>query len=932
LTVRTQSLDGEAEPASGVVRVYAVQQPNDVVRSALATSTYCQEQQDAADPETWALGDLIGEHAFQTDALGQAVVPVALEAGIYRALLETQDRFGKAVSARHTIYVIDPEAEHFGLRLANHFAAPKWSLEPGESFLALWGTGYDTGRAFVELECRGQLLRAWWTDPSRTQEVIREEVTEDMRGGFTLRVTYVRENRAYVNERIVSVPWTSKQLTVRWERFRSLLEPGQEEHWTAVITGPDAITAVAEMVAAMYDASLDQYLPHAWIRSLGGFRRESRRLSSHFENSALTFQAALSGWSVDRIIVALIYRHFPDEIMPRTFGGGWGFSATPARGGNFTSADEAAAPLPEGAPPKVDVPDIDSGPDLDQVSVRQNLDETAFFFPHLLSDSSGVVRIEFTMPEALTEWRFLGFAHDSAMRSGFLEGTTVTAKDLMVQPNPPRFVREGDVIEFTVKVTNQSAARQTGQVRLVLADARTLEPRDEELGNVSPEQTFDVPSKESRTYSWRLTIPDDCDYLTYQAVGATDRLSDGEEGYLPVLSRRILVIESLPLPIRGPQTKEFEFTKLLESGQSDTLRHQSLTVQMVSQPAWYAVMALPYLMEYPYECSEQVFNRFYANMLAAYIANSDPKIRRIFEQWKGTPALDSPLEKNEDLKSVALEETPWVRQAISESRARKNVGILFDENRLRDETSRALFKLKQMQLSSGLWPWFPGCFGNRYVTLYITTGFGRLRHLGVRDLDVSCAVNALDALDQWMHERYRWILKHGKREDNNLSPIIAFYLYGRSFFLADKPIRNEYQEAIDYWRDQARRYWLSLWRQSQAHIAIALKRFGDLQTPDAIMQSIREHSVSDEELGMFWRDTERSWWWHRAPIETQAMMIEAFDEVAGDAQAVEDCRVWLLKQKQTQDWNRRCLRAVAARRQPACVRCTGRSCVGRRVD
>ncbi|MHC4510637.1 MAG: alpha-2-macroglobulin family protein, partial [Planctomycetota bacterium] len=595
---------------------------------------------------------------------------------------------------------------------------------------------------------------------------------------------------------------------------------------------------------------------------------------------------------VDYIDAAFSYRRFPDEIIASI-----GLPDSPPFSGGAASAPRGAD---EELPP--DQVSTESGPDLDQVSARKNLNETAFFFPHLLSGADGVVRIEFTLPEALTEWRFLGFAHDNQLRSGFLTGTTVTAKDLMVEPNPPRFVREGDVIEFTVKVTNRSAARQTGMVSLTLADARTLQSRDEALGNQSPEQTFDVPSRESRTYSWRLTVPDECDFLTYKAVGATTRLSDGEEGYLPVLSRRILVTESLPLPVRGPQTKEFEFTKLLNSGQSQTLRHQSLTVQMVSQPAWYAVMALPYLMEYPYEYSEQVFNRLYANTLASYIANADPKIRHIFDQWKATPALDSPLEKNEDLKSVALEETPWLRQAQVESQARKNVGILFDENRLRDETSRALFKLQQIQLDSGLWPWFPGCRGNRYITLYITTGFGRLRHLGVRQMDVSCAIKALDALDKWMDERYRWILKHVDKDENHLSPTIAFYLYGRSFFLADKPVEAQYQEALDYWLGQARLYWLSLWRQSQAYLAIALKRFGDQQVPDEIMQSIREHSITDEEIGMYWRDLERSWWWYRAPIETQAMMIEAFDEVCGDAQAVEDCRVWLLKQKQTQDW------------------------------
>jgi hypothetical protein len=889
LTITTQTIDGQAEPAEGLLQVYSLKQPDEVIRAELGSTG---PQPDQSNPDTWELADLIGEYSFQTDAQGQATLPVVLEAGIYRAMLQTQDRFGGPVAARHTIHVVEPEAMHFGVRVANHFAAPRWSLEPGETFMALWGTGYDTGRAFVELECRGQLLRAWWTDPDRTQELIEQEVTEYMRGGFTVRVTYVRENRAYLSERIVDVPWTNKQLAIRWESFRSLLEPGQAEVWTAVITGPDASKAVAEMVAGMYDASLDQYLRHDWIQTFGGFRRESSRLSSRFENSALFFRTVLSNWSVDYIDAAFSYRRFPDEIIASI-----GLPDSPPFSGGAASAPRGAD---EELPP--DQVSTESGPDLDQVSARKNLNETAFFFPHLLSGADGVVRIEFTLPEALTEWRFLGFAHDNQLRSGFLTGTTVTAKDLMVEPNPPRFVREGDVIEFTVKVTNRSAARQTGMVSLTLADARTLQSRDEALGNQSPEQTFDVPSRESRTYSWRLTVPDECDFLTYKAVGATTRLSDGEEGYLPVLSRRILVTESLPLPVRGPQTKEFEFTKLLNSGQSQTLRHQSLTVQMVSQPAWYAVMALPYLMEYPYEYSEQVFNRLYANTLASYIANADPKIRHIFDQWKATPALDSPLEKNEDLKSVALEETPWLRQAQVESQARKNVGILFDENRLRDETSRALFKLQQIQLDSGLWPWFPGCRGNRYITLYITTGFGRLRHLGVRQMDVSCAIKALDALDKWMDERYRWILKHVDKDENHLSPTIAFYLYGRSFFLADKPVEAQYQEALDYWLGQARLYWLSLWRQSQAYLAIALKRFGDQQVPDEIMQSIREHSITDEEIGMYWRDLERSWWWYRAPIETQAMMIEAFDEVCGDAQAVEDCRVWLLKQKQTQDW------------------------------
>jgi Bacterial Alpha-2-macroglobulin MG10 domain len=473
------------------------------------------------------------------------------------------------------------------------------------------------------------------------------------------------------------------------------------------------------------------------------------------------------------------------------------------------------------------------------------------------------------------------------------------------------------MVEFTVKVSNQTDALQTGNVRLTFTQAANGEGADKLLdvhpaetslsSSATTEQSFDIPAKESRSFSWRITVPDGCGYLTYKAVGATATMSDGEEGAVPVLARRVLVTESLPLPIRDAGTKKFEFEKLLKSGSSKTLRNESLTVQMVSHPAWYAVLALPYLMEFPHECSEQVFNRLYANALARNIANSDPKIRRVFDQWKNLPALDSPLEKNQDLKAVMIEETPWLRDAENESQARRNVGILFDANRLNYETDATLRKLAEMQLQDGSWPWFPGGHGNDYITLYITTGFGRLRHLGV-DINAEPAVRSLQRLDESMREEYTEIQKGSKPQNYVPSSTDALYLYGRSFFLKDKPIDGVHRKAVEFFLAQARKFWLQTGcRQTQGHLALALKRFAAANdeadpTPAAIMASLKERSVSNEEMGRFWRDTEESWWWYRAPIETQALMIEAFDEVAGDKAMVEDCRVWLLKQKQTQDW------------------------------
>lgn len=936
LTIDTKSLDGDPQSAGGTVTIQTLIQPAEVERTPLQRDRHWwqtsagEPKVDPANPDSWKPGQVVTERSFQTDATGKVLVAAPLPAGIYRASLETKDRFGKKVTARRTLRVVDPHAQHFAVKLPNLFTAPAWSVEPNEKFTALWATGYGKGRAFVELECDGQPLKSYWTAADRTQALIELPITEQMRGGVSLRVTYVRENRAYLNEHVVDVPWSNKQLTLKWESFRSKLLPGQKETWTAIVRGPDAKGAMAEMVAGLYDASLDQYEPHGWPQAFGVFRREYNRTRTGFQNATHGFQVIANQLQPEWRAVNWRYRAFPPEITTHRRGYAMGrmakqagatgdevvellaFSVAAPASANYMAANSVAGSRATDATavPSLAMPDgadaVEGNPppppDLNQVTARKNLSETAFFFPHLLADEDGTVRMQFTMPEALTEWKFLGFAHDKNLRAGFLTDRTVTAKDLMVEPNPPRFVREGDAIEFTVKVSNQTDRPQTGKVRLTFADAASLQPTDAALGNRTPEIDFDVPAKQSRSYSWHIAVPDGTGFLTYKAVGATAQAGDGEEGFLPVLSRRILVTESLPLPIRGPATKQFEFTKLLDSGRSDTLRSQSLTVQMVSQPAWYAVMALPYLLEYPHACSEQLFNRLYANSLARHIAGSDPKIRRIFDLWKDTPALDSPQAKNQDLKSVMIEETPWLRQATNESESRRNVGLLFDANRLDAESAHTLRELAERQLSDGLWSWFPGGRPSEYISLYIATGFGRLRHLGV-EIDTAPALRAFAALDAWMTDRHRSILRQPHPEDYVPSYTDAFYLYGRSFFLKDHPVGPAHGAAIDFFLRQSRKLWLQVdCRQSQAHLALALQRFGDTQTPQAIMKSIKERSVRTEELGRFWRETEPSWWWYRAPIETQAMMIEAFAEITQDTEAVEDCKVWLLKQKQTQDW------------------------------
>ncbi|MDH7600318.1 MAG: alpha-2-macroglobulin family protein, partial [Sedimentisphaerales bacterium] len=592
LTIVTRSVAGLPESASGLLRVYRLRQPDAVVRPSL----FSQTQEDQSDPNTWDLAEQVYEGPLQTDGAGRCTVHVQLPTGSFRAVLSSQDPYGKPITAMLTFHVIDPDWEHFPIKVPFFVAAPAWTLEPGQEFICLWGTGYQTGQAFVEIECNGKVLQSGWTRPDRTQQLIRQPVTEQARGGFTLRITFVRQNRAYLFQRVVDVPWTNKQLSIRWEHFRSLLEPGQHQSWSLVIKGPDALGAVAEVLAGMYDASLEQFVKHAWTNLSSLMRREQVSMISTFDNVAVSLLWGLGDWDRDYWPVALSYRQFVDDIEAYIHWPGGIISV--ARGDGGTGGAEKTTSTAQASTNTETL-------DLSQYTTRKDLSETAFFYPHLISDKEGLVRIEFTMPEALTQWRFMALAHDRQLRSGYITDTVVTAKDLMVQPNPPRFVREGDQIEFTVRVFNQSPTRQTGQVMLSLSDAWTGQPVDASVGNTSPVQSFDTPSGGSQAFGWRLTIPDGCGVLVYKVIAASDRLSDGQEAYLPVLSRRVLVIESLPISVRGPQTKHVDLPSLLNSGQSDTLRHQSLTVQVTSQPAWYAMMALPYLMETPTYCIYQ---------------------------------------------------------------------------------------------------------------------------------------------------------------------------------------------------------------------------------------------------------------------------------------------------------------------------------------
>ncbi|HSN50626.1 MAG TPA: hypothetical protein VLR52_05295, partial [Bacteroidales bacterium] len=372
--------------------------------------------------------------------------------------------------------------------------------------------------------------------------------------------------------------------------------------------------------------------------------------------------------------------------------------------------------------------------------------------------------------------------------------------------------------------------------------------------------------------------------------------------------------ESLPMPVRGSGKFDFNLGKLTASQPGHSLKNYRLTLEFTSNPVWFAIQALPTLDEPKYPTADNIFNAFYTNSIGSFIANSDPKIRKVFESWKNlTPeALLSNLEKNEELKSALLQETPWVMEAKDESQRKQKIGTFFDLNTLSNRLEENLSRLRKMQKPGGGWPWMEGMEESRYITQRIVTGLGHLDHLGVKNIrndkeTWNMVTRAITFLDAELVREYDYLLKYypEKMKENHLSVTAIQYLYARSYFLKDMPVNQDPGSktavAFSYFQNQAVTYWMKEDLYFQGMIALSLNRIGNKGIPQLVLKSFSEKALHSPEMGMYWV-LPSGYSWNQAPVETQALLMEAYDEINADQKAVDEMKIWLLKQKQTQDW------------------------------
>ena len=899
--------------------------------------------------QNWPLGDKVLDKTDSTKENGQWVMsnpqnPAGgqFTAGWYKIVATTKDKYGEDVRAEKYIQLTDGNVPSTVVKEAVSFDVKKQTVEPGEKIEYSISTGFDKIWLIHSLSKMDKSITTNYYALNNSAKIFQTEVSVTDRGGMAMSYAFIQHNRVYTGAQNFNIPWSNKELNISYETFRDKLLPGSKEKWKVKISGNKGEKVAAEMLAGMYDASLDQFKPHYWnslnlwpglyntvnwttygftlITSEEFNKREYNYTSAPPRsydqlNNTFSDQNNYYGYDNSRPVLYKTMASPPPPSPGKMPANEINVTRSAGKKRTMTETDkDGILDISDSA--QISRPRSEQAP---AVQVRKNFNETAFFFPDLTTDADGNVEFSFTMPEALTQWKLMTLAHTKDVASVYSEKKLVTQKPLMVQPNAPRFMREGDRMEFSAKIVNLGDSEVTGTTQLELLDAATNKPVDGWFKNVFPTQYFTIAAGQSAAVKFPIDIPFNFNSALIYRIKAVTKantkgeiFSDGEEMAFPVLTNRMLVTESLPINLRGVNSKQFKFEKLLFGGgrEGASLSNHALTVEYTSNPAWYAVQALPYLMEYPYECAEQTFNRYYANTLARYISRSMPKIKTVFETWKNvdTAALLSNLQKNEELKSALLQETPWVMEAQNENQQKKNIALLFDMVRMSNEQDKTFSKLKEMQSSNGGFVWFKGGADDRYMTQYIITGIGHLRKLNALPEDAYQKIKgivdkAIPYLDKKIKEDYDHLIRYKiKLKDNNLGYTAIQYLYMRSFFTEYK-IADASLTAYNYYRGQSQKYWLNNSKYMQAMIGLALYRTNDEITPKAIIKSLKENSISNEELGMYWKEwTSGGYYWYQAPIESQAMMIEAFTDIDKDIATIDNLKTWLLKQKQTQNW------------------------------
>ena len=873
-----------------------------------------EEQKDGQEKEGRKVltGTVEANKSFVPEAI------YALPSGNYRLKLSAKDTQGRECTASKNFLLFSLNDKRPPFVITDWFYQDGLEFDAASPATVYIGSSEKNVYLLYDVFAGNKRLESKRIELSDSVVSFRFPYKKEYGDGILVSMAFVKDGRLYSHNARIMKPAPEKKLQLKWTTFRDKLRPGQQEEWKLTVLYPDGSPAEAEMLATMYDASLDKIY------------------SAHKLDFGVDFHyvVPLTYWNTSYMRNAYLYVDFPlkrlravpleysELIIPSTgrmeamvVGYGGSPRATLAgalkiRGRSAANAvmnQEAVTDMvlqeemvETSAQEKVEMGSSEELAETGDIQIRENFAETAFFYPQLRTNEKGEVSISFVLPESLTRWKFMGLAHTRNVDYGKIEATATASKEFMLQPNMPRFVRVGDKANIAASLMNLSDKGVKGTVRMELFNPET------EKVFYSQKQKFDVKGGETGHVNFTFEVSDKYAVMACRMVADGDTFSDGEQRYIPVLTDKQWVTETVPLNVNGEGAHTFSLENLFNK-HSKTASEQRLTVEFTAHPAWYVVQALPVVANPQNEDALSWATAYYAHSLAAFIVKENPRIKQVFDSWKaqgGTKeTFMSNLQKNQELKNILLAETPWLTEATNEAEQKQRIATLFDLNTMNSQLAVSVEKLGELQNADGAWSWYKGMQGSRYVTTQVMEMLVRLNALTHQDADSRMQPmiqKGFEYLGKQAAEEYKSMKEAEKKGAVGLRPSEQVLRYLYICALDGKAPVDE--KVNRYFIDKLSGEGKELTIYGKALGAIILQQAGKVAEARLFMQSLMEYSVVTDEMGRYFDTPKARYSWFSYKIPTEVAAMEAIQRITKDTKAIDEMKRWLLKQKQTQTW------------------------------
>ena len=873
-----------------------------------------EEQKDGQEKEGRKVltGTVEANKSFVPEAI------YALPSGNYRLKLSAKDTQGRECTASKNFLLFSLNDKRPPFVITDWFYQDGLEFDAASPATVYIGSSEKNVYLLYDVFAGNKRLESKRIELSDSVVSFRFPYKKEYGDGILVSMAFVKDGRLYSHNARIMKPAPEKKLQLKWTTFRDKLRPGQQEEWKLTVLYPDGSPAEAEMLATMYDASLDKIY------------------SAHKLDFGVDFHyvVPLTYWNTSYMRNAYLYVDFPlkrlravpleysELIIPSTgrmeamvVGYGGSPRATLAgalkiRGRSAANAvmnQEAVTDMvlqeemvETSAQEKVEMGSSEELAETGDIQIRENFAETAFFYPQLRTNEKGEVSISFVLPESLTRWKFMGLAHTRNVDYGKIEATATASKEFMLQPNMPRFVRVGDKANIAASLMNLSDKGVKGTVRMELFNPET------EKVFYSQKQKFDVKGGETGHVNFTFEVGDKYAVMACRMVADGDTFSDGEQRYIPVLTDKQWVTETVPLNVNGEGAHIFSLENLFNK-HSKTASEQRLTVEFTAHPAWYAVQALPVVANPQNEDALSWATAYYAHSLAACIVKENPRIKQIFDSWKAQSGTKetfmSNLQKNQELKNILLAETPWLTEATNEAEQKQRIATLFDLNTMNSQLAVSVEKLGELQNADGAWSWYKGMQGSRYVTTQVMEMLVRLNALTHQDADSRMQPmiqKGFEYLGKQAAEEYKSMKEAEKKGAVGIRPSEQVLRYLYICALDGKAPVDE--KVNRYFIDKLSGEGKELTIYGKALGAIILQQAGKVAEAKLFMQSLMEYSVVTDEMGRYFDTPKARYSWFSYKIPTEVAAMEAIQRITKDTKAIDEMKRWLLKQKQTQTW------------------------------